>query len=69
MEDKFIQKKEILQYIGVGKTKLDVIIKSGTFVKPIPIQGFTYPLYSLEEITEWMENQKKKRNGNEELKK
>ncbi|MDK2051709.1 helix-turn-helix transcriptional regulator [Aliarcobacter butzleri] len=66
MEDKFIQKKEILQFIGIGETKLDVIIKKGNFVKPIPIEGFAYPLYSKLEINEWMDNQKKKRN--EELK-
>lgn len=66
MEDKFIQKKEILQFIGIGETKLDGIIKSGTFVKPIPIKGFAYPLYSKLEINEWMDEQKKKRS--EELK-
>ena len=29
MEDKLIQKKEILHYIGIGESKLDEIIKKG----------------------------------------
>ena len=62
MEDKFIQKKEILQFIGIGETKLDQILKNGSFVEPIPIEGFAYPLYSILEINEWMDKQKQKRN-------
>ncbi|MCG3701629.1 hypothetical protein L5F41_05925 [Aliarcobacter butzleri] len=62
MEDKFIQKKDILlQFISIGETKLDEIIKNGNFVKPIPIEGFAYPLYSQIEINTWMDQQKKKR--------
>ncbi|AYJ79600.1 hypothetical protein AN286_05375 [Aliarcobacter cryaerophilus ATCC 43158] len=61
MEDKFIQSGEIEKYISIGKTKITEIIKNGKFVKPILIDGFSYPLYSVEEIKNWMEEQKQKR--------
>ncbi len=61
-EDKLIQSKEIEKYVGIGKTKLNEIIDSGTFVKPIFINGFAYALYSLKEIQQWIEEQKQKRN-------
>ncbi|RBQ29799.1 helix-turn-helix transcriptional regulator [Aliarcobacter vitoriensis] len=61
MEDKLIQKKEILHYIGIGESKLDEIIKKGNFIKPILINGFAYPLYSTSEIKDWIERQKQKR--------
>ncbi len=61
IEDKFIQSGEIEKYISIGKTKITEIIKSGKFVKPIVIDGFSYPLYSVSEIQKWMEEQKQKR--------
>ena len=61
MEDKFIQSGEIEKYISIGKTKITEIIKNGKFVKPIIIDGFSYPLYSVQEIQKWMEEQKQKR--------
>ena len=61
MEDKFIQSGEIEKYISIGKTKITEIINSGKFVKPIVIDGFSYPLYSVSEIQKWMEEQKQKR--------
>ena len=61
MEDKFIQSGEIEKYISIGKTKITEIIKSGKFVKPTLIDGFSYPLYSVSEIQKWMEEQKQKR--------
>ncbi len=60
--DKLIQKKEILKFIGIGETKLDEIIKSGNFAKPIFVNGFSYPLYSTKEVNDWIEKQKQKRN-------
>ncbi len=61
MEDKFIQSGEIEKYISIGKTKITEIIRNGNFVKPIFINGFSYPLYSVAEIQKWMEEQKQKR--------
>ena len=61
IEDKFKQSGEIEKYISIGKTKITEIIKSGKFVKPIVIDGFSYPLYSVSEIQKWMEEQKQKR--------
>ena len=60
--DKLNQKKEILNlFIGIGETKLDEIIKSEDFVKPIFINGFAYPLYSTSEVNKWIEDQKQNR--------
>ncbi len=62
-EDKLIKKTEVLsQYIKIGETKLDAIIKEGNFVTPIFIQGFAHSLYSVKEIQKWIEEQKQKRN-------
>ena len=61
IEDKFIQSGEIEKYISIGKTKITEIIRNGNFVKPIFINGFSYPLYSVAEIQKWMEEQKQKR--------
>jgi hypothetical protein len=43
------------------ETKITEIIRNGNFVKPIFINGFSYPLYSVAEIQKWMEEQKQKR--------
>ncbi|MFW2578777.1 hypothetical protein [Aliarcobacter butzleri] len=61
-EDKFVQEGEIQNYIRIGKTKIKEIIKSGFFVSPIYIDGFAYPLYSVKEIQQWIEEQKQRRN-------
>jgi len=62
-EDKLIKKTEVLsEYIKIGETKLDAIIKEGNFVTPIFIQGFAHSLYSVKEIQKWIEEQKQKRN-------
>lgn len=64
MEDKLIKKADVLvEYIKIGETKLDAIIKEGNFVTPIFISGFAHALYSTKEIQEWIENQKQKRNA------
>ncbi len=61
-EDKFIKKAEVLtEYIKIGETKLDEIIRNGNFVEPIPIEGFAHNLYSVLEIQKWMDDQKQKR--------
>lgn len=61
--DKFIKKAEVLtEYIKIGETKLDEIIRNGNFVEPIPIEGFAHSLYSVLEIQKWMDDQKQKRN-------
>jgi len=64
MEDRIVKKTEVLnEYIKIGETKLlKEIIKSGFFVSPIYIDGFAYPLYSVKEIQQWIEEQKQKRN-------
>lgn len=62
-EDRLIKKAEVLtEYVKIGETKLDAIIKEGNFVTPIFIQGFAHSLYSVKEIQKWIEEQKQKRN-------
>lgn len=63
MEDQLIKKTDVLmEYIKIGETKLDEIIKNGNFVTPIFIDGFAHGLYSVKEIQEWIKEQKQKRN-------
>lgn len=63
MDDKLIKKADVLaEYIKIGETKLDAIIKEGNFVTPIFIHGFAHGLYSVKEIQGWIEEQKQKRN-------
>lgn len=63
MDDKLIKKADvIMEYIKIGETKFDEIIKDGNFVAPIFINGFAHGLYSVKEIQEWIEEQKQKRN-------
>ena len=50
-EDRLIKKTEVLaEYVKIGETKLDAIIKEGNFVTPIFILGFAHSLYSVKEI-------------------
>lgn len=52
MEDRLIKKVEVLtEYVKIGETKLDAIIKEGNFVTPIFIPGFAHSLYSVK--VEW----------------
>ena len=59
--DIFIKKKEILNYIKIGETKLNELIRTGKLIEPVIIDGFKEPLYSLEELKEWMQKQLEKR--------
>jgi len=59
--DIFIKKKEILNYIKIGETKLNELIRTGKLIEPVIIDGFKEPLYSLEELNEWMQKQLEKR--------
>ncbi len=67
--DKLIKKVEILEYVCIGETKIDEIIKDGKFVKPIFIDGFAHALYSVNEVQEWIKLQKQKRDENSDVSK
>jgi hypothetical protein len=62
--DKFIKRKEILNHIPIKDTKLKAMIKAGKLINPIPIDDYSEELYSLIELSEWMEAQKAKRDEN-----
>ncbi|GGD36202.1 hypothetical protein GCM10012288_07750 [Malaciobacter pacificus] len=59
--DTFIKKKELLNYVKIGETKLDELIRTGKLIQPLMIDGFKDPLYSLQELNEWMKEQREKR--------
>lgn len=59
--DKFIKIDEVVKYVGIGKTKVLELSKSGKFVKPIKIDGFATNLFSFMEVQEWMALQLKNR--------
>ena len=67
--DKLIKKVEILEYVCIGETKIDEIIKDGKFVKPIFIDGFAQALYSVNEVQQWINLQKQKRDENSDVSK
>lgn len=60
--DVFIKKKEILNFIKIGETKLDELIKSGNLIKPIKIDGFGEKLFSQNELQKWMKEKLENRN-------
>ena len=62
--DKLIKKMEVLDYVCIGETKIDEIIKDGKFVKPIFIDGFSHALYSINAVQEWIKLQSQKRHEN-----
>ncbi len=61
--DKLIKRKEICEITTIGDTKVRELIKEGKLIKPILIEGFSEPLFSLNELYEWIEEQKLKRNS------
>lgn len=61
--DKLIKRKEICEITTIGDTKVRELIKEGKLIKPIFIEGFSEPLFSLNELYEWIEEQKLKRNS------
>ena len=61
-KDVFIKKKELLNFIKIGETKLNELIKEGKLIQPIKIEGFSENLYSLNELQEWMKEKLGKRN-------
>ena len=65
--DKLIKKAEVLEYVCIGETKIDEIIRDGKFVKPIFIDGFAHALYSINEVQEWIVLQRQKRDDYKEL--
>jgi predicted DNA-binding transcriptional regulator AlpA len=65
VNDRFIKIDEVIQCVGIGKTKILELSKSGKFVKPLKIDGFSSKLFSFLEIQNWMEEQKKKRDQTE----
>lgn len=69
IEDKLIKKMEVLDYVRIGETKIDEIIKDGKFVKPIYIDGFAHALYSVTEVQEWIKLQRQKRDDNSDVNK
>lgn len=65
--DKLIKKAEVLEYVCIGETKIDEIIRDGKFVKPIFIDGFAHALYSVNEVQEWIKRQRQKRDEDREV--
>lgn len=62
--DTFIKRKEIPNHLPIGDTKLKEMIKAGKLIKPITIDDYCEELFSLKELSEWMEAQKAKRDQN-----
>lgn len=51
---RFIRKKELPQYVGLGMTSIDNLVKSGEFPKPVPLNDSGRAVAWLEaELIEW----------------
>ncbi|MGB6327429.1 MAG: hypothetical protein WBF48_00760 [Halarcobacter sp.] len=60
--DKLIKRKEISGILSIGDTKLREMISENKLIKPILLNGFKEPLFSFNELQEWIKEQKEKRN-------
>jgi predicted DNA-binding transcriptional regulator AlpA len=61
--DKLIRRKEIVEITTIKDTKVKELIKEGKLINPIFLEGFNEPLFSYNELQEWIENQKSKRHS------
>lgn len=59
--ERFLKIDEVIEIVGIGKTKTNELIAQNKFIKPIRINGFSNRLFSLLELEEWMNQQKQKR--------
>lgn len=62
--DKLIRRDEIIEITALKKTKVIELIKNGKLIKPIFIEGFQEPLFSYNELQDWIQEQKNKRKCN-----
>lgn len=60
--DRLLKKPELLPILKIGRNKLYDIINSGEFIKPVILPHVKIDLYSYNELQQWMEVQKAKRN-------
>ena len=59
IEEKFIRTQEVMEILGVKKTKFYTFIKEVDFIKPFKINGLDTKVYSYLELQEWMEKQER----------
>lgn len=63
--DKLIRRDEIIEITALKKTKVIELISKGKLIKPIYIDGFQEALYSFNELQDWIQEQKNKRQCDE----
>ena len=63
--DKLIRRDEIIEITALKKTKVIELISKGKLIKPIYIDGFQEALYSFNELQNWIQEQKNKRECDE----
>lgn len=63
--DKLIRRDEIIEITALKKTKVIELISKGKLIKPIYIDGFQEALYSFNELQDWIQEQKNKRECDE----
>ncbi|MCT7547308.1 hypothetical protein N5U18_02305 [Aliarcobacter butzleri] len=68
LSDKLLKKPDILKILKIGRNKLYDIIKSGEFIKPIPLPNTQIDLYSHNELQDWIQKQKEVRDKTTENK-
>lgn len=60
--DKFIKFKEVMQIVGLSRTTLYSLIKNNKFPKQIKPSGTRSSVWYLNEVKDWMQEQKDQRN-------
>ncbi len=66
--DRLIKRKSFFYYLEIKDTKIKEMIDKELVIKPISIEGFSEKLFSLNELQEWIDVQKAKRDQNNQEK-
>lgn len=64
-QDQLIRKKEAFPIVGMKNSKFMQLVKEGVLPQPIYLSGFSQPLFSKNELQNWIEQQKQNRGKNE----
>ena len=56
--DKLLKRKELCEILRIKDTKIRELIKQKKLIEPIYIEGFSEPLFSQNELMEWIEKLK-----------
>lgn len=62
-DDTLLKKPDVIKILKIGRNKLYDIINSGEFIAPIRLPNTQIDLYSHNELQEWINKQREKRDN------